>query len=93
MTNLVGEHGSFNHISFGVALLKSIIRPPIARDCAVLIPSFIARIASLESWHYKAVMLILNINVTISNDYLDALMVSYFAIVLKSYRAHECVNF
>jgi hypothetical protein len=44
MTKLVGEHGSFNHISFGDALLKSIIRPPIARGCAVLIPSFIASI-------------------------------------------------
>ena len=97
MTKLVGVHGSFNHISFGVALLKSIIRPSIARGCAVLIPSFIARIASLESWHYKAVMLILNTNVTISKSalwlsrYTDGFLLCYSVKQLPSTRMCKLV--
>ena len=45
---------------FGVVLWKSIIRPSIAHDCAVWIPSSYARIASLEPWQYKVVKFILN---------------------------------
>jgi hypothetical protein len=51
---LLGEHGSFNRISFGDALWKSIIRPSIVHGCAGWIPSSNASIASLESWQYKS---------------------------------------
>lgn len=46
---LVREHGSFNRISFGDALLKSIILRSIAHGCAIWIPSSKASITSLES--------------------------------------------
>jgi hypothetical protein len=62
---LLGEHGSFNRISFGDALWKSIVRLSIVHGCEVWIPSSSARIASLESWQYKVVKLILNTNMNI----------------------------
>jgi hypothetical protein len=49
---LLGEHGSFNRISFGNALWKYIICPSIAHDCEGYIPSSNTNIASLESWHH-----------------------------------------
>ena len=81
---------------FGVVLWKSIIRPSIAHDCAVWIPSSYARIASLEPWQYKVVKFILNTNMNIPKsslflelgwepikDYLDRQKVSYFARIKK----------
>jgi hypothetical protein len=81
---------------FGVALWKSIIRPSIAHDCAVWIPSSYARIASLEPWQYTVAKFILNTNMKIPKsslflelgwepikDYLDRQKVSYFARIKK----------
>ena len=45
---LLGEHGSFNRISFGDALWKSIIRPSIAHGWTVSILSSNASIESLR---------------------------------------------
>jgi hypothetical protein len=44
---LLGEHGSFNRISFGDTLWKSIMCQSIVHDCAVWVPSSNATIASL----------------------------------------------
>ena len=81
---------SLNRI-FCEALWKYIIRPSIARGCAVWIPSSNASIASLESWQYKVVKLVLNTNRNLPksalflelgwepiNDYIDRHSVSYF---------------
>ena len=35
MTEILGERGNFNRMSFGDSLWTSIIRPSIAHDCAV----------------------------------------------------------
>ena len=62
---MLGEHGSFNHISFGDTLWKSIICPSIVHGCAVWVPSSNASIGSLESWQFKVAKLIINTNINI----------------------------
>jgi hypothetical protein len=65
---LLGEHGSFNRISFGDTLWKSIMCPSIVHDCAVWVPSSNATIASLELWQYEVAKLILNTNMYIQKS-------------------------
>ena len=59
MTQILGEHGNFNRISFGDSLWTSIIRPSIAHGCAVWFPSTISSAQDIESLQYQAGKIIL----------------------------------
>ena len=93
MIKLLGEHGTFNRISFGDALWNSILRPSISHGCAVWIPSALSSKGMLETWQYKAAKLIINTNMTIPwesiKDFLDRQRISYFSICTKQ-RNYQC---
>jgi hypothetical protein len=59
MTQILGEHGNFNRISFGDSLWTSIIRPSIAHGCTVWFPSTISSAQDIESLQYQAGKIIL----------------------------------
>ena len=92
MIKLLGEHGTFNRISFCDALWNSVLRPSISHGCALWMPSTLSSKGMLETWQYKAAKLIFNTNMTISksalflelgwepiNDFLDRQRISYFS--------------
>jgi hypothetical protein len=92
MIKLLGEHGTFNRISFGDALWNSVLRPSISHGSAVWMSSALSFKGMPETWQYKAAKLIFNTNMTIPksalflelgwepiNDFLDRQRISYFS--------------
>jgi hypothetical protein len=65
MIKLLGEHWTFNRISFGDALWNLVLRPSISHGCAVWMPPALSSKGMLETWQYKAAKLIFNTNMTI----------------------------
>jgi hypothetical protein len=92
MTQILGEHGNFNRISFGDSLWTSIIRPSITHGCAVWFSSAISSAQNIESLQYQAGKIILKTKMSFPkyallsefgwkpiNEFLDRQRVNYFA--------------
>ena len=65
MTRVLEKHGDVNRINFGDAQWNYFIRPSITHTCAVWKP--LSQVSSdlLDSWQYKAALVICHTNLNI----------------------------